>query len=179
MTQLLDDDGATASTRMDTTGLADLGARIDYARAPVDVQNRTMAVIIDTLCAIGLGAQNERVRALHRAVAEGQPGPASVVGSRSATGTPDACLLNGSAAAVQSLDEGHRLARGRAATHVVPAVLAAAGRGGFPGSVMCGPVLAGYEIAIRVSTMVGHCHLQCIRTATGAPSVQRPASLIF
>lgn len=146
---------AVSTSGTETRDLAALAGRIVYSGAPADVQRRTLEVIVDTVCAIGLGAQNDQVRGLLGAMVDRTEGPASIIGTTRSSSSSDACFLNGSAAAVQSLDEGHRLARGHAAIHVVPAVLAAAEHGDFSGEDVCGAVLAGYEVAVRVSLAMG------------------------
>lgn len=82
-------------------------------------------------------------------------GGASVLGSEHGWPAVIAMALNASAMAADQLQDGHRLARGHPASHVVPAVLALAEQTGANGPEVLSAVLAGYEAGVRVGQAMG------------------------
>lgn len=131
------------------TLLGQLAARIWEPRAPQAVRTRVRAVVLDVVSAAASGLTRADLTAAHRAFAVGD-GPSTVLGRR--TGLPPglAAFLNAMPVAREQLQDGHRQARGHPASHVVPAVLAAAEAADADGSATLSAILAGYECAVRI-----------------------------
>jgi 2-methylcitrate dehydratase PrpD len=134
--------------------LGALAAGIREPEAPDAVRRRVRALVADVLATAAAGLARPDVAALHAAFAVGD-GPSTVLGRR--TGMPPtlAAFLNAMPVAREQLQDGHRRARGHPASHVVPAVLAAAEACKADGPATLSAVLAGYETAVRIGLAMG------------------------
>ncbi|MDP5181222.1 MmgE/PrpD family protein [Blastococcus sp. BMG 814] len=141
------------------TGAAALGAAVattTWADAPAAVRDRVVDLVADCVAVTALGSRRAELAALVDASAPGAPeGFATVVGSARGWPSSTAAFLNGCAVAADQLQDGHRLARGHPASHVVPAVLALAEERGSSGAEVLAAVLAGYEAGVRVGRAMG------------------------
>ncbi len=136
--------------------LAGSVAATSWRDAPAAVRDRVVDLVADCVAVAALGSARPELRALVEALAVGTPeGAATVVGSPRGWPATSAQLLNGSAAAADQLQDGHRPARGHPASHVVPAVLALAEERDLPGDETLAAVLAGYEAGVRVGRAMG------------------------
>ncbi len=151
----LDDIAANAVTEHGVTVLADAVAGTDWATAPRPVQERVVDLVADTVAVMALGSRRSELRSLADGLRGAGTGSATVVGSPTGWPTATAILLNGCAAAADQLQDGHRRARGHPASHVVPAVLAAAEELDSTGTELLSAVLAGYEAGVRVGRAMG------------------------
>jgi 2-methylcitrate dehydratase PrpD len=108
-------------------------------------------LVIDTLAVTAWGSRRPELAAL-RATASVSASAAgsTVLGTPLAQPAAIACALNGSAAAADQLQDGHRRARGHPASHVVLAVLALAEERDHPTEAMLSAILAGYEVGARL-----------------------------
>jgi 2-methylcitrate dehydratase PrpD len=79
------------------------------------------------------------------------PGKVTVIGSRRPLGPIGAAWVNCTAASALDLDDGHRMAMGHPGAVVIPAALAIAEGTGVSGREFLGAIVAGYEVAVRVS----------------------------
>lgn len=136
--------------------LAEAAAGTDWRAAPRAVQDRVVDLVADCIGVTALGSSRSELRHL---VEDQEPwaarGGATVVGSGLGWAAGDAAFLNGCAAAADQLQDGHRLARGHPASHVVPAVLAVAEERDLGGVHVLSAVLAGYETGTRVGQAMG------------------------
>ena len=140
----------------DLSGLATAVAGTRWADAPEPVRDRVVDLVADCVAVTALGsgrAELRRLVALHDRLTP--PGPSSVLGSPRGWPALSAMLLNATALAADQLQDGHRLARGHPASHVVPAVLAMAEQTGADGAEVLSAVLAGYEAGVRVGRAMG------------------------
>lgn len=136
--------------------LASACAATSYAAAPAEVQARVLDLVADTMAVTALGASRPELRALVEEAAIGAPeGLSTVVGSTRGWVSGTAAFLNATAVAADQLQDGHRLARGHPASHVVPAVLALAEERDLPGDEVLSAVLAGYEVGTRIGQTMG------------------------
>lgn len=136
--------------------LASACATTSYAGAPAEVRTRLLEVLADTVAVTALGSRRPELRALVEESAVGAPeGTATVVGSPRGWGSGTAAFLNATAVAADQLQDGHRLARGHPASHVVPAVLALAEERDLAGGEALSAVLAGYEVGTRIGRAMG------------------------
>jgi len=136
--------------------LASACAATSYAAAPAEVQTRLLDLVADTLAVTALGSGRAELRALVEESAVGVPeGQATVVGSTRGWPSGTAAFLNATAVAADQLQDGHRLARGHPASHVVPAVLALAEERDLGGDELLSAVLAGYEVGTRIGQAMG------------------------
>ena len=83
---------------------------------------------------------------------------ASVIGSAARLPAPKAAFLNAAAARIHTFDDTHEAGPAHPGNAVVSAALAAAERASAAGATLLAAVLAGYEIATRVSVALGSRH---------------------
>jgi 2-methylcitrate dehydratase PrpD len=137
------------------TGLAGAVASTSWEDSPAAVRDRVVDLVADCVAVSALGSgRPELVRLVeaHQAVPEGA---ATVVGSTRCWPSSTAAFLNACAVAADQLQDGHRLARGHPASHVVPAVLALAEERDLEGRDVLSAVLAGYEAGVRIGRAMG------------------------
>jgi len=139
--------------------LAGLGAAVAHTSwpdAPAEVRDRVVDLVADCVAVAALGSGRAELRRLvdvHDGLTP--TGPASVLGSPRGWPPMTAMQLNATAIAADQLQEGHRMARGHPASHVVPAVLALAEQRDAGGTELLSAVLAGYEAGVRVGRAMG------------------------
>jgi 2-methylcitrate dehydratase PrpD len=125
--------------------LAGHTARLSWPDLAIEVQDRALLVLFDTLGVMLAGAATPEVQAL--ATQHPEPGSAPLAGLGRRTTADASCWVNGASLCCLELDEGSKYARGHPAAHVVPAALAVGS--GHPGSDWLTAVIAGYEVAAR------------------------------
>lgn len=136
--------------------LAAAVATTSWADSPAAVRDRVADLVADCVAVTALGSCRPELTALVDAhVAATPEGLATVVGSARGWPASTAAFLNGSAAAADQLQDGHRLARGHPASHVVPAVLAVGEEIDAAGAEVLSAVLAGYEAGVRLGRWMG------------------------
>jgi 2-methylcitrate dehydratase PrpD len=137
-------------------GLAAAVAHTSWPAAPAEVRARVLDLVADCVAVAALGSGRAELRRLvevHDGLAPA--GAASVLGSPRAWPPMAAMFLNATAMAADQLQDGHRMARGHPASHVVPAVLALAEQRDADGTELLSAVLAGYEAGVRVGRAMG------------------------
>lgn len=141
---------------MSARALACAAAATSWRDAPSRVRSRVVDLVADCVAVGALGSARPELR---RLVAVHDPwtphADASVLGSGRGWPATTAAFLNACAVAADQLQDGHRLARGHPASHVVPAVLALAEERDLSGDAMLSAVLAGYETGVRVGRAMG------------------------
>ncbi|GAA5133471.1 MmgE/PrpD family protein [Pseudonocardia adelaidensis] len=137
------------------TALASAISGTSWRDAPTEVRDRVVDLVADCVAVAALGSARPELVALRDGLVRTPVGTATVVGSPRGWPAASAQLLNGSAAAADQLQDGHRPARGHPASHVVPAVLALAEERDSPGDDTLSAVLAGYEAGVRVGRAMG------------------------
>lgn len=130
--------------------LARLAAATRAADAPAEVQERLRVLLLDTFAVTAWGSRRPEIAALRDVVGRSASGMATVLGTAMALPASQASALNGSAVAADQLQDGHRLARGHPASHVVLPVFALAEERGLSTDALFSAVLAGYEVGARV-----------------------------
>jgi 2-methylcitrate dehydratase PrpD len=137
-------------------GLASAVAGTSWPDAPAEVRDRVVDLVADCVAVTALGSARVELRRLAEVHDRLTPaGGASVLGSPRGWPPMTAMLLNATALAADQLQDGHRIARGHPASHVVPAVLALAEQGGSDATELLSGVLAGYEAGVRVGRAMG------------------------
>ena len=140
----------------DLHGLAAAVAGTRWSHAPTEVRDRIVDLDPDCVAVAALGsarAELQRLADVHDGLTP--TGDASVLGSARGWPPMTAMMLNATAMAADQLQDGHRLARGHPASHVVPAVLALAEQVGTDGTELLSAVLAGDEAGVRVGRAMG------------------------
>lgn len=136
--------------------LARAAAATCWSASPRDVRDRVVDLVADCVAVTALGSGRPELRRLVAAHERWTPsGAATVVGSPRGWPSATAAFLNACAGAADQLQEGHRLARGHPASHVVPAVLAISEERDASGEEVLSAVLAGYEAGVRVGRAMG------------------------
>jgi 2-methylcitrate dehydratase PrpD len=79
------------------------------------------------------------------------PGNATVIGSEKALSVAGATWVNGACASALDMDDGNRIAMGHPGASVIPAAMAVAEQTGASGRQFLAALVAGYEVAVRVS----------------------------
>lgn len=126
-----------------------------FDATPAPVRRRLTFLISDVLAVAVSAWDRSEIRSAREALVTGVGGPASVIGQLAGESPAVAALINAMPVAAEQLQDGHRLARGHPASHVVPAVLAAAEAAGSSGPDTLAAILAGYEIGVRVGDAMG------------------------
>ena len=141
---------------MTLASLAAAVAHTSWPAAPAEVRDRVVDLVADCVAVAALGSTRAELRRLVEVHGRLTPtGPASVLGSPRGWPPMTAMLLNATAMAADQLQDGHRMARGHPASHVVPAVLALAEQVNADGTELLSAVLAGYEAGVRVGRAMG------------------------
>src|SRR5690242_11647956 len=138
--------------------LAERAASTTYRELAPELSGLAARVLVDTLAVARAGSNDPFCAAYtDRCVLSGAVGPASLVRGGTRVATEQAAFLNAVPTTVLQIDEGHRVARGHPAIHVVPAALAVAEEVGASGEDLIEAVVAGYEVAVAVAAHIGAC----------------------
>lgn len=114
--------------------------------ASSSLHTRTAQVVIDTLAAIRVGAEDPTCAGYAAALPH----------DRYVGRTPEeTAYLHGLPTTVLQIDEGYREARGHPAIHVVPAALAVGLETGASGEEFLAAVVAGYDTAVELGLRIG------------------------
>jgi 2-methylcitrate dehydratase PrpD len=125
---------------------------VDAALLPGDVIAQAKRCVLDLLGVAIAGSNTEMARASTRfAVGQFGPGRATLIGSTDRLGDVGATWVNGICASALDMDDGHRLAMGHPGAAVIPTALAVAETAGASGGEFLAAIVAGYEVAVRVS----------------------------
>ena len=134
--------------------LARAAAATSWRDLPQDVRDQAADLILDALGVIAAGGQNPQYAAYAKASGTAQ-GLCTIVGEPHRTGAAAAALINGGATTVLQLQDGHRVARGHPAAHLVPAALAIAEEQGASAQDFLSAFVAGYEASVRIGIALG------------------------
>ncbi|MGQ9675530.1 MAG: MmgE/PrpD family protein [Chloroflexota bacterium] len=115
---------------------------------PANVTARAQLVVQDSLGAICAGLTLAENDAIARAAQNGDE--STIVGRPKTTTVEWATLVHGTAGTATELDEGHALARGHPAMHILPLCLALAEKHQCSGAAFLRAFVLGYEVAARV-----------------------------
>ncbi len=129
--------------------LAEAVARTRFESAPAEVRERAEFLVADVLATIVSGGARRDVTAMRRVAGKGA-GAATLIGEGRGVSAAAAAYCNALGVAAEQLQEGHRLARGHPASHLVPVLLALGEESGADGYALMSALLAGYEAGVRV-----------------------------
>ena len=118
------------------------------------IRQQALDYIVDTLAVIAAGGGHASLRGFIEQFSGGS-GRCTVIGRSQTVPPTTAALLNGAATTVLQLQDGHRMARGHPASHVIPAALAVAEQIGASMDGFLSAVIAGYEVGARVGRALG------------------------
>lgn len=137
-----------------TETLASFVAGLRCDAIPAGVRAKARLCILDTLGAGLAGSRTDEGRRIMAGVAECQTGAAAGIwGTPQRASAPAAALVNGTLAHTRELDDFGGC--GHSGAVVVPAALAVAEQTGASGAQLLAAVVAGYEIAARVTEGAG------------------------
>lgn len=145
----------TEAARLALASLASAAANTNFSAAPDEVRTRVVDLVADTIAVTAWGSRRPELITVRNALLTSsaevmEPAGATVIGTRHIAASPVAVALNGSAAAADQLQDGHREARGHPASHVVLAALALAEERDLSTEAMLSAILAGYEVGVRL-----------------------------
>jgi 2-methylcitrate dehydratase PrpD len=125
---------------------------LNYAVLPGDVIHQAERCVLDLLGVAIAGSQTNMAR-VSTQFARGQfrPGNATLIGAPFRLCEAGATWVNGICASALDMDDGHRRAAGHPGAAVIPTALAVAEALEASGADFLAAVVAGYEVAIRVS----------------------------
>jgi 2-methylcitrate dehydratase PrpD len=119
---------------------------------PAEVIAQAKRCVLDLLGVALAGSGTDMAQASTRlAFTQFAPGNATVIGAGTKLAEVGATWVNGICASALDLDDGHRLAMGHPGAAVIPTALAIAETTGASGADLLAAVVAGYEMAVRVS----------------------------
>lgn len=141
-----------------TRSLIDAVHEIDVTSLPSSIQRRAKNSLTDTLGVAALGSVAEPVQMLRDVVCgTWVEGGATVFGPSRARATPlVAAMINGLAGHIRDFDDSG--AGGHISAIIVPAALALAEAGDVSGAHVLSAMVAGYEVAFRVSRLLTASH---------------------
>lgn len=116
---------------------------------PPEVIDRAKWVLRDTIGVILGGMTAPEVAAMADYATEHENGKATIFGHGGRVKPQWAALIHGTAGTTLEMDEGHAFARGHAAIHAVPPVLALTEAMGLDGKETLTAFILGYEVAAR------------------------------
>jgi len=127
------------------------------------VREQATDLFLDTLAVIAAGSVHSSVQPWIRALAResgcctvlGLPATTPELRGFTAATATTAALLNGGATTVLQWQDGHRMARGHPASHLVPALLALAEERDSTAADVMSAFVAGYEVGARVGVALG------------------------
>jgi 2-methylcitrate dehydratase PrpD len=124
-------------------------------------RRQTKLALIDYL-GVTLGGLEVPAAVAIRSMAMEQGGKpeATLIGVGSRTSGLQAALANGTAGHALDMDDGHRLAAGHPGVTVIPAALAAAEISGASGEELLTAIAVGYEVFVRVASVMNPSHLE-------------------
>jgi len=128
-------------------------AALDRGRPPA-VDERARDILLDTIAAIVSGGRGEPVQRLAAALDDEGGGCTDLV-SRGATTLLNAVLINAASGNSYLESEGHRIAGGHPAVHLVPVSLASAEHYERALTDLLDGLVIGYEIAVRTAMVMG------------------------
>jgi len=139
---------------MSATGeLITFTQNLDYALLSDDVISQAKRCVLDLIGVAIAGSRTEMAKVSTKfAPRQFGPGNASTIGSSLKLNEAGATWVNGTCASALDMDDGHRLAMGHPGAAVIPTALAVAETSGASGPDFLTSIVAGYEIAVRVST---------------------------
>lgn len=126
-----------------------------WADAPLEVRDRVVDLVADTVAVAALGGGRPELRRLADVHDTEPEGEAAVPGSSRGWTATTAALLAGAAVAADQLQDGHRPARGHPASHAATAALALGAEVDSSGEAVLSAVLAGYEVGTRLGRAMG------------------------
>jgi len=123
---------------------------LSWRDVPEGVREQAHYVLMDTMGAVLAGAMEPEYQAIGRRMVETSQGASTAMGFPQGVAAGTAAFLNGMAGTFLEMDEGHRVARGHPAVHVLPAVWAEAEQRGASGTDVLLALIAGYEACARL-----------------------------
>jgi 2-methylcitrate dehydratase PrpD len=125
---------------------------IDSNAVPSTVVAQTKRCVLDLL-GVGIAGRRTTMAEVSIKFARHQfpRGDATLFGSRLRLNEIGATWVNGTCASALDMDDGHRLAMGHPGAAVIPTALAFAETTGISGPEFLTAIVAGYEMAVRVS----------------------------
>jgi 2-methylcitrate dehydratase PrpD len=126
---------------------------LDYVRLSDDVLAQAKRCVLDLLGVAIAGSRTDMAKvSAGFAPSQFGPGNATLIGSSLELNEVGATWVNGTCASALDIDDGHRLAMGHPGAAVIPTALAVAETSEASGRDFLTAVVAGYEVAVRVST---------------------------
>ena len=141
---------------------------------PASVEARARLCVADHLHAAIHGARSDTATLVRRYLGWERAGDA-------ASSAESAALYAGALSAVHEIDDVHQDTSLHPGSVVVAAALAAAGEHDIPGTRLLAAIVAGYEVAVRLSAAAGHRHYHYFHsTATcGTFGAAAAASIVY
>ncbi len=136
------------------TRLACAAEATRWEEIPIMVRDQATDLFCDTLAVISAGLAHPTYAPFVDAHSS-TLGKASVPGLTEGVPALTAALINGGATTVLQLQDGHRLARGHPASHLVPALLSVAEEKRASCNQMMGAFVSGYEVGTRIGIALG------------------------
>lgn len=134
--------------------LAEAAARTRFDEAPAEVRERVEFLVADVLATAISGGARRDVTAMRRIAGTGD-GAATLIGEGRGVPAATAAYCNALGVAAEQLQDGHRLAKGHPASHLVPVLLALGEESGAGGEAFMSAMLAGYEAGVRIGIATG------------------------
>ena len=135
-----------------TAELIAFAQELDYGLLPGEVIVQARRCVLDLL-GVAIAGSRTRMAEVSTTFARGQfgSGSATLIGSHLQLSEAGASWVNGICASALDMDDGHRRAMGHPGAAVIPTALAVAETSAASGRDFLTALIAGYEVAVRVS----------------------------
>lgn len=133
--------------------LASAAAMTRWTQLPQAVQSQAIDLVCDTLAVIAAGTthhSHQRIAAIMHS-----KGLCTRLDTAQPADLLNAAFINAAATTVWQLQDGHRMAKGHPASHLVPALWALAEASGAGGEAFLSAFVAGYETGARIGLALG------------------------
>jgi len=139
--------------------LAEFGAVLEPERVDPAIVGKVKEHLLDTIAATCAGVDEPRLNAVRGVILRwGGAAEAMPIGHPIRLPAPKAAFLNALHARIHTFDDTHEAGPAHPGSAVVAAALATAERSAASGRILLASLLAGYEVATRVSAALGAPH---------------------
>ena len=145
------------ASRHPAGALALAAARTTWTALPAPVRAQAADLIVDTFAVMARGLTHRDYAPFVQACLHGN-GRCTVIGQAGSYPPTVAAQVHGGAMTVIQLQDGHRMARGHPASHVLPVALAMAEETGADGAAFLSAFVGAYEACVRIGMALNGLH---------------------
>jgi 2-methylcitrate dehydratase PrpD len=135
--------------------------KINYDELPKEVIHQTKRCILDFLGVALAGNKVGLTPLITNIICDiGGKAEATIIGDGRKIPALNAAFVNGVKGHILDMDDGHRYANGHPGVVIIPAAIGIAERGDVTGNKLIESIVVGYEIFVRIATIINPSHLK-------------------